>query len=67
MGLEGVPGSRTGDDLNRGLEPRDDALHEPGGILPYEWWYFEAAFDHHSYGRMPPSTTAIRWSRSFGR
>jgi hypothetical protein len=46
MGLEGVPGSRTGDELNRGLEPDEDALRRPRGLLPYEWWYFEAAFDN---------------------
>jgi hypothetical protein len=61
MGLEGVPGSRTGDDLNRGLEPRDDALHEPGGILPYEWWYFEAAFDN-GY-----SMVAIVWPMNYSK
>jgi hypothetical protein len=61
MGLEGVPGHRTGDDLNRGLEPVEDAAHQPGGLLPYEWWYFEGTFDN-GY-----SAVVIAWSMNYSK
>jgi hypothetical protein len=59
--LMGVPQGRTGADLNVGLEPSDDALHAPGGPLPYEWWYFDAAFDN-GY-----SAVAIIWPMNYSR
>ena len=61
MGLTGVPGNRTGDALNRGLEPADDAMHKPGGPLPYEWWYFDASFDN-GY-----SAVAIVWPMNYSK
>jgi len=61
MGLEGVPGNRTGDDLNVGLEPTDDARREPGGPLPYEWWYFDATFDN-GY-----SAVVIAWAMNYSK
>lgn len=61
MGLTGVPGNRTREALNRGLEPVDDALHRPGGPLPYEWWYFDATFDN-GY-----SVVAIIWPMNYSK
>jgi hypothetical protein len=61
IGLEGVPGHRTGDALNTGLRPVEDGRHQPGGPLPYEWWYFEAAFDH-GY-----SAVAIVWPMNYSK
>lgn len=61
MFLTGVPGDRTGDDLNRGLLPVDDAEHGPGGPLPYEWWYFEGTFDN-GY-----SVVVIAWPMNYSK
>ena len=41
----GMVGSRPVEELNRGLEPRDDALHPYSGRFYWEWWYFDAQFD----------------------
>jgi hypothetical protein len=41
----GMYGSRPVDELNRGLEPADDAQHPYDGRLYWEWWYFDAQFD----------------------
>jgi hypothetical protein len=61
MILDGVPGSRTGDELNRGLTAADDGLHKPGGPLPYEWWYFDATFDN-GY-----SVVVIAWPMNYSK
>lgn len=41
----GMYGSRPVDELNRGLEPADDASHPYDGRFYWEWWYFDAQFD----------------------
>ncbi|NPV59938.1 MAG: hypothetical protein HPY75_09770 [Actinobacteria bacterium] len=41
----GMYGSRPVEELNRGLEPRDDAQHPYKGRFYWEWWYFDAQFD----------------------
>lgn len=61
MVLDGVPGHRTDDYLNIGLEPADDARHDPGGPLPYEWWYFDASFEN-GY-----SAVAIVWPMNYSK
>jgi hypothetical protein len=57
----GVPGHRTGGELNRGLQPREDARHRVGGLVPYEWWYFDATFDN-GY-----SVVAIVWPMNYSK
>lgn len=37
--------SRCVEDLNRGLQPSDDALHPYDNRFYWEWWYFDAQFD----------------------
>lgn len=59
--LEGVPRGRTGGELNAGLVERDDARQRPGGPLPYEWWYFDAAFDN-GY-----SAVAVAWPMNYSK
>jgi len=61
MGLDGVPGHRTGKALNEGLEPVEDARYAPGGPLPYEWWYFEGTFDN-GY-----SAVVIAWPMNYSK
>ena len=56
----GIPGSRTGDGLNVGLEPREDAFHPQKGFH-YEWWYFQASFTE-GY-----SAVAILWPMNYSR
>jgi len=41
----GMYGSRPPEELNRGLEPGDDAQHRYEGRFYWEWWYFDARFD----------------------
>ncbi len=41
----GMLGSRSVDDLNQGLRPKDDALHFYDNRFYWEWWYFDAHFD----------------------
>jgi hypothetical protein len=57
----GVPLGRTGDALNDGLLPVEDARHRVGGLLPYEWWYFDASFDN-GY-----SAVAIIWPMNYAK
>jgi hypothetical protein len=57
----GVPEGRTGDELNVGLAPVEDARHRLRGLLPYEWWYFDAAFDN-GY-----SAVAIVWPMNYSK
>lgn len=37
--------SRCVEDLNRGLEPANDAQHPYDNRFYWEWWYFDAEFD----------------------
>jgi hypothetical protein len=37
--------SRSVEELNRGLQPKDDALHPYENRFYWEWWYFDAHFD----------------------
>ena len=57
----GTPTGRTGDGLNVGLLPYEDAMRRPGGPLPYEWWYFDASFDN-GY-----SAVAILWPMNYAK
>jgi hypothetical protein len=58
---QGVPGNRTGDELNAGLEPGEDARHLMRAPMPYEWWYFDASFeDGHS-------AVAIIWPMNYSK
>lgn len=41
----GMYEGRRAEELNRGLAPRDDALHPYKGRFYWEWWYFDAQFD----------------------
>ena len=41
----GMYNSRPVEELNRGLEPADDAQHPYDGRFYWEWWYFDAQFD----------------------
>jgi len=41
----GMFGSRSVPDLNKGLAPKDDALHPYDSKTYWEWWYFDARFD----------------------
>ena len=61
LDASGVPGHRTGEDLNAGLAPAEDARHRVGGLLPYEWWYFDASFDN-GY-----SVVAIVWPMNYSK
>lgn len=57
----GVPLGRTGDALNAGLAPCEDAKHRVGGPFPYEWWYFDASFEN-GY-----SAVAIIWAVNYSK
>jgi hypothetical protein len=57
----GVPTGRTGDQLNEGLSPVEDARHRLRGPFAYEWWYFDAVFDN-GY-----SAVAIVWPMNYGK
>lgn len=57
----GVPEGRTGEDLNHGLMPVEDARHRLRGPMHYEWWYFDATFDN-GY-----SAVAIIWPMNYSR
>lgn len=45
----GLPQGRTGDELNCGIMPQEDARHHMKGPFKYEWWYFDAWFEN-GYG-----------------
>ncbi len=57
----GVPTGRTGDELNQGLRPEEDAWRHPRGSFCYEWWYFDATFTN-GY-----STVVIVWPMNYGK
>jgi hypothetical protein len=43
---QGVPTGKTGEALNAGLLPVEDARHRLKGPWQYEWWYFDASFSN---------------------
>jgi len=57
----GVPAGRTGEALNEGILPHEDARHRLRGPFAYEWWYFDAVFDN-GY-----SAVAIMWPMNYAK
>jgi hypothetical protein len=57
----GIPTGRTGDALNEGISPHEDARHRLRGPFAYEWWYFDSVFDN-GY-----SAVAIVWPMNYAK
>jgi Svf1-like C-terminal lipocalin-like domain len=58
---QGIPTRKTGEALNEGLQPVEDARHRLKGPFQYEWWYFDASFDN-GY-----SAVCILWPMNYFR